>query len=86
MIFCKTDELIGDRVLHLHWREVRMWNRDEVRGKVGRVKGRVKEEVGDLIDNEQLEDEGRAQRAAGEVEEGFGRGRRQNRQRHQGPR
>lgn len=53
-----------------------MWNRDEVRGKVDRVKGRVKEEVGDLMDNEQLENEGRAERAAGEVEEGFGRGRR----------
>ncbi len=53
-----------------------MWNRDEVRGKVDRVKGRVKEEVGDLMDNEQLEDEGRAERAAGEVEEAVGRGRR----------
>ena len=53
-----------------------MWNRDEVRGKMDRVKGRVKEEVGDLLDDERLENEGRAERAAGEVEEGFGKGRR----------
>jgi uncharacterized protein YjbJ (UPF0337 family) len=53
-----------------------MWNRDEVRGKVDRVTGRVKEEVGDMTDNERLEDEGRAERAKGEVQEGFGKGRR----------
>jgi uncharacterized protein YjbJ (UPF0337 family) len=53
-----------------------MWNRDEVRGKADQVKGRVKEEVGDMIDDERLENEGRAERAAGEVEEGFGKGRR----------
>ena len=53
-----------------------MWNRDEVRGKADQVKGRVKEEVGDLMDDERLENEGRAERAAGEVEEDFGKGRR----------
>jgi uncharacterized protein YjbJ (UPF0337 family) len=53
-----------------------MWNRDEVRGKADQVKGRVKEEVGDMIDDERLENEGRAERAAGEVEEGLGKGRR----------
>ena len=53
-----------------------MWNRDEVRGKADQVKGRVKEEVGDMMDDDQLENEGRAERAAGEVEEGFGKGRR----------
>jgi uncharacterized protein YjbJ (UPF0337 family) len=53
-----------------------MWNRDEVRGKVDQAKGRVKEELGDMTDNEQLEDEGRAERGAGEIQEGFGRGRR----------
>jgi uncharacterized protein YjbJ (UPF0337 family) len=53
-----------------------MWNRDEVRGKADQVKGRVKEEVGDLMDDDRLEDEGRTERAAGEVEEGFGKGRR----------
>ena len=53
-----------------------MWNRDEVRGKADQVKGRVKEEVGDMMDDDRLEDEGRAERASGEVEEGFGKGRR----------
>ena len=51
-------------------------NKDEVRGKADRLKGRVKESVGDLTGNERLRDEGRADRAAGEVEEGIGRGRR----------
>jgi uncharacterized protein YjbJ (UPF0337 family) len=53
-----------------------MWNRDEVRGKADQVKGRVKEEVGDMMDDDRLEDEGRAERAAGEIEEGVGKGRR----------
>ena len=53
-----------------------MWNRDEVRGKADQVKGRVKEEVGDMLDDDRLEDEGRAERAAGEIEEGVGKGRR----------
>ena len=53
-----------------------MWNRDEVRGKADQVKGRVKEEVGDMMDDDRLENEGRAERAAGETEEGFGKGRR----------
>jgi uncharacterized protein YjbJ (UPF0337 family) len=53
-----------------------MWNRDEVRGKMDRMKGRVKEKVGDLRRDERLRNEGQADRAAGEVEEGFGRGRR----------
>jgi len=53
-----------------------MWNRDEVRGKADQVKGRVKEEVGDMVDDDRLENEGRSERAAGEVEEAFGKGRR----------
>ena len=53
-----------------------MWNRDEVRGKFDRVKGRVKEEVGDVTNDERLRNEGRADRAAGEMEEGIGKGRR----------
>ena len=53
-----------------------MWNRDEVRGKTDQVKGRVKEEVGDMMDDDRLENEGRSERAAGEIQEGFGRGRR----------
>ena len=53
-----------------------MWNRDEVRGKADQVKGRVKEEVGDMMDDDRLENEGRGERAAGEVEERLGKGRR----------
>ena len=53
-----------------------MWNRDEVRGKMDRVTGRVKEEVGDMTDDERLENEGRDERAQGEVQESFGKSRR----------
>lgn len=53
-----------------------MWNKDEVRGKSDQVKGKVKEEVGNLTDNEDLRDEGVADQAAGDVEEGIGKGRR----------
>ena len=53
-----------------------MWNKDEVRGKADKVKGIIKESVGEATNDEQLRDEGEADRAAGEVEEAFGKGRR----------
>lgn len=51
-------------------------NRDELDGKVDQIKGKVKQATGDLTDNDRLRDEGVADEAAGEVQEGFGRGRR----------
>jgi uncharacterized protein YjbJ (UPF0337 family) len=53
-----------------------MWNKDEVRGRAERVKGRVKEEAGKMSNDERLRNEGVADQAAGGVQEGFGRGRR----------
>jgi uncharacterized protein YjbJ (UPF0337 family) len=51
-------------------------NRDEAKGRKDQVKGKVKQAVGDLTDNERLHDEGVADEAAGNVQEGFGRARR----------
>lgn len=51
-------------------------NKDELDGKMDQLKGRVKQGVGDMTDNERLHDEGVADEAAGDVQEGFGRGRR----------
>lgn len=51
-------------------------NRDELKGKTDQVKGKIKQATGDLTDNDRLRDEGIADEAAGEVQEGFGRGRR----------
>jgi uncharacterized protein YjbJ (UPF0337 family) len=51
-------------------------NKDEMDGKVDQLKGKVKQATGDLTDNERLHDEGVADEAAGDVQEGFGRGRR----------
>jgi uncharacterized protein YjbJ (UPF0337 family) len=51
-------------------------NRDELDGKAEQVKGRAKQALGDLTDNERLHDEGVADEAAGEVQEGFGKVRR----------
>ena len=53
-----------------------MWNRDEVRGKVDRMKGGMKEKLGDLKNDERLREEGQADRTTGEIQEGFGRNRR----------
>jgi uncharacterized protein YjbJ (UPF0337 family) len=53
-----------------------MWNKDEVRGKVDRAKGRIKEKVGEVNNDEQLRNEGIEDQAAGDVEEAFGKGRR----------
>ena len=48
-------------------------NRDELEGKGEKVKGKVKQAVGDLTDDEQLHDEGVVDEAAGDVQEGYGR-------------
>jgi len=51
-------------------------NRDEVEGKAKEIKGRVKQSVGDLTDDETLREEGVADEAEGEVQGGFGRAKR----------
>ena len=53
-----------------------MKNRDELDGKTEQVKGRMKQAWGDVTNNERLHDEGVADEAAGDVQEGFGRARR----------
>jgi uncharacterized protein YjbJ (UPF0337 family) len=53
-----------------------LMNRDEVEGKGEQLKGKVKQAAGDLTGDEGLHDEGVADEAAGDVQEGFGRGRR----------
>ena len=51
-------------------------NRDELEGKGEQLKGKVKQAAGDLTDDQQLHDEGVVDETAGDVQEGFGRGRR----------
>ena len=51
-------------------------NRDELEGKKEQLKGKVKQAAGDLTDDDQLHDEGVADEAAGDIQEGFGRARR----------
>jgi uncharacterized protein YjbJ (UPF0337 family) len=51
-------------------------NRDELNGKVDRLKGKIKEEVADVTNDQDLHDEGVADQASGNVQEGFGRARR----------
>ena len=51
-------------------------NRDELDGKAQQLKGKLKQAAGDLTDDPNLHDEGVADEAAGDVQEGFGRGRR----------
>jgi uncharacterized protein YjbJ (UPF0337 family) len=51
-------------------------NKDELDGKADALKGRVKQGVGDLTDNDRLHDEGVADEAAGKIKEGVGKARR----------
>jgi uncharacterized protein YjbJ (UPF0337 family) len=51
-------------------------NRDELKGRTDQAKGKIKQAVGDLTDDERLHDEGVADEASGDVQEGFGRARR----------
>jgi uncharacterized protein YjbJ (UPF0337 family) len=47
-------------------------NKDEVEGKWDQAKGAVKENVGRAIDDRDMETEGQADRAGGNVQEGYG--------------
>jgi uncharacterized protein YjbJ (UPF0337 family) len=58
-----------------HGRHFQM-NKDELKGKVDQIKGKVKQTTGDMTGDERLHDEGVADETQGEVQEGFGRGRR----------
>ena len=51
-------------------------DRDELEGKGKQVKGKIKQSTGDLIDDGELQDEGIADEAEGEVQEDFARARR----------
>ena len=51
-------------------------NRDETDGKMDQMKGKAKQAWGDITDNERLHDEGVADEASGNVQEGVGRARR----------
>ena len=51
-------------------------NKDELEGKFDQAKGAVKENVGDAIGNREMESEGAADRAGGNLQEGFGTARR----------
>jgi len=49
-----------------------MGNDQEIQGNWDQAKGKVKEEVGDLTDNEKMEYEGKLDQTKGKVEEGVG--------------
>ncbi len=51
-------------------------NNDEVEGKLDQAKGAVKENVGRAIGDRDMETEGIADRAGGNVQEGYGEARR----------
>jgi uncharacterized protein YjbJ (UPF0337 family) len=53
-----------------------MVSKQEVRGKVRNLKGRLKEAAGIVTGNPELEEEGADQRVDGALEEGMGKARR----------
>jgi len=50
-----------------------IFNNDEVKGKWEQTKGTVKDKVGEVTGDRDLEAEGEAQHAGGEVQEGWGK-------------
>ena len=51
-----------------------MWNKDEMRGKTDQIKGAIEKEVGNLLDDDELSNEGEADEAAGEACKAYGAG------------
>ena len=48
-------------------------NKDQIEGKAKELKGRLKQGAGDVLDDEDLRNEGVADEAEGEVQKGFGK-------------
>jgi 3-methyl-2-oxobutanoate hydroxymethyltransferase len=69
-------EVEWQRFLHLSSDGGTPMNRDELKGKGEQLKGRAKQAVGDLTNDERMRNEGAADEVRGEVQEGFGRARR----------
>ncbi len=57
-----------------------MRNKDEIKGKGKRIKGQIKNKVGEIIGNRKLEAEGEAERIEGAAQEGLGKARRKARE------
>jgi uncharacterized protein YjbJ (UPF0337 family) len=53
-----------------------MWNQDEIKGKMKKVKGKAKDKAGEVLGNQQLEEEGEADYLEGSIQEGAGKLRR----------
>lgn len=51
-------------------------NRDEIKGKAEKAKGYIKEETGEALNDPELAAEGRDERNAGKLREGFGKAKR----------
>jgi uncharacterized protein YjbJ (UPF0337 family) len=51
-------------------------NKDEIKGRAETVKGKAKQAVGDLSDDERLREEGASEEVTGEMREDAGRARR----------
>ena len=51
-------------------------NKDELKGKAKDLKGRATEGAGEMVDDERLEHEGKAEQLEGQTQDAFGRGKR----------
>lgn len=49
-----------------------MANEDQTKGKAKDIGGKVKEEAGDALDNDEMKREGQADQAEGKVQKGVG--------------
>jgi uncharacterized protein YjbJ (UPF0337 family) len=50
-----------------------IFNNDEIKGKWDKAKGSVKDKVGEMTGDRQMEAEGEAEHAKGEMKEGWGK-------------
>jgi uncharacterized protein YjbJ (UPF0337 family) len=57
-------------------REEGLMNRDEIKGKIDKAKGYVKDKAGEILNDPELEAEGELERGAGTVREGYGKAKR----------
>jgi uncharacterized protein YjbJ (UPF0337 family) len=74
--FCFEQEHQAGRQFLRRQTNMGLLNNDEIEGKFDQAKGAVKDKVGEATGDRDLETEGEADRASGNVQEGFGTARR----------
>jgi uncharacterized protein YjbJ (UPF0337 family) len=69
--FACASQANGTVPLNHHY-EIRIMNKDQVKGRIDEAKGKLKEKTGKVVDDKELELEGKLEKIGGKTRAGYG--------------